>query len=210
MTCSFIKHLTAVVTCVDTDSKAPDRSKFTPLVGPHDMMRRVLTPSLSLSLTLSHSLSFSLYICDLQLWLMQLWLIESMSHRCIQLWLIDSMSHSCMSHSCRSPIWCYIIFNLREIESTHRKWVSSRTNIEGEGERVRESEREGERRNSMSHSCMSHSCRRCTKSDRCYRTMNYQGGKAYGQKLARQEQDLDDINKQFLASGTYDDVGVKC
>eukprot|EP00116_Pleurobrachia_bachei_P008760 sb/3469022/ len=40
----------------------------------------------------------------LQLWLMQLWLIESMSHRCIQLWLIDSMSHSCMSHSCRT-VW---------------------------------------------------------------------------------------------------------
>eukprot|EP00116_Pleurobrachia_bachei_P017317 sb/3477579/ len=32
----------------------------------------------------------------LQLWLMQLWLIESMSHRCIQLWLIDSMSHRCL------------------------------------------------------------------------------------------------------------------
>eukprot|EP00116_Pleurobrachia_bachei_P007711 sb/3467973/ len=40
----------------------------------------------------------------LQLWLMQLWLIESMSHRCIQLWLIDSMSHSCMSHSCRDGV----------------------------------------------------------------------------------------------------------
>eukprot|EP00116_Pleurobrachia_bachei_P000762 sb/3461024/ len=38
---------------------------------------------------------------DLQLWLMQLWLIESMSHSCMHLWLIDSMSHSCMSHSCR-------------------------------------------------------------------------------------------------------------
>eukprot|EP00116_Pleurobrachia_bachei_P014707 sb/3474969/ len=33
---------------------------------------------------------------DLQLWLMQLWLIESMSHRCIQLWLIDAMSHRCL------------------------------------------------------------------------------------------------------------------
>eukprot|EP00116_Pleurobrachia_bachei_P000230 sb/3460492/ len=38
----------------------------------------------------------------LQLWLMQLWLIESMSHSCMHLWLIDSMSHSCMSHSCSS------------------------------------------------------------------------------------------------------------
>eukprot|EP00116_Pleurobrachia_bachei_P004686 sb/3464948/ len=32
----------------------------------------------------------------LQLWFMQLWLIESMSQRCIQLWLIDSMSHRCL------------------------------------------------------------------------------------------------------------------
>eukprot|EP00116_Pleurobrachia_bachei_P017083 sb/3477345/ len=29
---------------------------------------------------------------DLQLWLMQLWLKESISHRCMQLWLKDSFS----------------------------------------------------------------------------------------------------------------------
>eukprot|EP00116_Pleurobrachia_bachei_P005765 sb/3466027/ len=33
---------------------------------------------------------------DLQLWLMQLWLKEYISHRCMQLWLKDSFSHRCI------------------------------------------------------------------------------------------------------------------
>eukprot|EP00116_Pleurobrachia_bachei_P017557 sb/3477819/ len=32
----------------------------------------------------------------LQLWLMQLWLKESISHRCMQLWLKESFSHRCI------------------------------------------------------------------------------------------------------------------
>eukprot|EP00116_Pleurobrachia_bachei_P004428 sb/3464690/ len=35
-------------------------------------------------------------IGDLQLWLMQLWLKESISHRCMQLWLKESFSHRCI------------------------------------------------------------------------------------------------------------------
>lgn len=33
---------------------------------------------------------------------------------------------------------------------------------------------------------------------------NYQGGKEWGLKLKQREDELDDINKQFLSSGNYD------
>ena len=35
---------------------------------------------------------------------------------------------------------------------------------------------------------------------------HHQGGKLYGQKLARMEQELDEINEQFRSCGTYKDV----
>ena len=35
---------------------------------------------------------------------------------------------------------------------------------------------------------------------------NYQGGKAFGELMKRREKDLDEINQQFLSSGTYDEV----
>jgi len=35
---------------------------------------------------------------------------------------------------------------------------------------------------------------------------NYQGGKAYGETMNRREKDLEEINQQFLSSGTYDEV----
>jgi len=35
--------------------------------------------------------------------------------------------------------------------------------------------------------------------------MNHQGGKAYGEMMKRREKDLDEINRQFLQSGTYDE-----
>ena len=35
---------------------------------------------------------------------------------------------------------------------------------------------------------------------------NYQGGKEWGLKLKQREDELDDINKQFLSSGNYDHV----
>ena len=35
---------------------------------------------------------------------------------------------------------------------------------------------------------------------------DYQGGKAYGELMKRREKDLDEINQQFLSSGTYDEV----
>eukprot|EP00116_Pleurobrachia_bachei_P005771 sb/3466033/ len=51
------------------------------------LLAKILTENLTLTLTL---------IGDLQLWLMQLWLKESISHRCMQLWLKDSFSHRCI------------------------------------------------------------------------------------------------------------------
>eukprot|EP00116_Pleurobrachia_bachei_P010925 sb/3471187/ len=88
------------------------------------------------------------YSGDLQLWLMQLWLIESMSHRCIQLWLIDSMSHSCMSHSCRSPEYRTLIY--RSPECSGKGFCPVNRGTDTEHYRGIDS---------MSHSCMSHSCR---------------------------------------------------
>jgi len=35
---------------------------------------------------------------------------------------------------------------------------------------------------------------------------DYQGGKAFGELMKRREKDLDEINQQFLQSGTYDEV----
>ncbi|XP_063689671.1 allograft inflammatory factor 1-like [Bolinopsis microptera] len=37
-------------------------------------------------------------------------------------------------------------------------------------------------------------------------TNNYQGGKAFGVLMKQREKDLNEINQQFLSSGTYDKV----
>ena len=39
-------------------------------------------------------------------------------------------------------------------------------------------------------------------------TNNYQGGKAFGVLMKQREKDLDEINQQFLSSGTYDKVSI--
>eukprot|EP00116_Pleurobrachia_bachei_P005358 sb/3465620/ len=78
---------------------------------------------------------------DLQLWLMQLWLKESISHRCMQLWLKESFSHRCIQlwlkeiHSCMH-LWLKDSFS----HSCIHLWLID----------------------SFSHSCISHSCRLLT------------------------------------------------